>query len=113
MKKIFIIIFTFLLSTQLVSAQSPYFIDFKYILNESKAGKKAQDTLKSKLQSGLDNLKKKEKNIQNEEKKIIEQKKLISTDEYKNKVSNLRKNVWYLTYDLVYLCYTNSENLKT
>ena len=46
MKKIFIIIFTFLLSTQLVSAQSPYFIDFKYILNESKAGKKAQDTLK-------------------------------------------------------------------
>ena len=86
MKKIILIFFIFFLSTQIVSAQSPYFIDFKYILNESTAGKKAQDFLKSKLQNGLNNLKKKEKNIQEEEKKIIEQKKLISPEEYKKRL---------------------------
>ena len=76
-----------------VNAEVPYFVDFKYILNQSDAGKKAQNYLKSKLENGLKKLKDKEKNIQKEEKKIIEQKKLISTEEYKNKVSDLRKKV--------------------
>jgi|TARA_B100001063_G_C16657372_1_gene499226 outer membrane protein len=76
-----------------VIAEVPYFVDFKYILNQSDAGKKAQNHLKSKLENGLKKLKDKEKKIQNEEKKIIEQKKLVSTEEYKKKVSDLRKKV--------------------
>ena len=47
----------------------------KYILNKSDAGKKAQNFLKSKLENGLKNLSAKEKKIQEEEKKIIQQKK--------------------------------------
>ena len=58
----------------MLNADTPYFIDFKLILNESNAGKKAQDFLKSKLEKGLKNLKNKEQNIQEEEKKIIQQK---------------------------------------
>ena len=92
-KKILVLlIFIFHFNTSLF-AESPYFVDFKYILNQSDAGKKAQDFLKNKLEKGLKKLKDKEKNIQIEEKKIIEQKKLISNEDYKKKVSELRKKV--------------------
>ena len=93
MKNVILIIFIFLLGTKVLNADTPYFIDFKYILNESDAGKKAQNFLKSKLQNGLKNLKDKEKKIQEEEKEIIQQKKLISAEEYRNKVSKLRSKV--------------------
>ena len=95
MKKIFkllslITIITF--QTNLY-AEVPYFIDFKYILNQSEAGKKAQDFLKNKLEKGIKGLKDKEKKIQEEEKKVIQQKKIISSEEYKKKVDELRNKV--------------------
>ena len=71
----------------------PYFLDFKYILNQSEAGKKAQAFLKNKLEKGINSLQEKEKKIQQEEKKIISQKKILSEEEYKKKVSELRKTV--------------------
>ena len=74
-------------------ADTPHFLDFKLILNQSDAGKKAQSFLKNKLEKGIKNLKEKEKTIQQEEKKIISQKKVITEDEYKKKVSELRKKV--------------------
>jgi Skp family chaperone for outer membrane proteins len=74
-------------------ADIPYFLDFKYILNESDAGKKAQSSLKKKLENGLKSLRDKEKKIQEEEKTIIEQKKIISPEEYKKKVTALRSKV--------------------
>ena len=77
----------------MLNADTPYFIDFKLILNESNAGKKAQDFLKSKREKGLKKLKHKEQTIQEEEKKIIQQKKLISSEEYKKKVKDLRNKV--------------------
>ena len=89
-----IIIATFLsLLSQVVFADTPYFLDFKYILNNSDAGKKAQTFLKNKLEKGIKSLKNKEVKIQEEEKKIIQQKKLISAEEYKKKVADLRKKV--------------------
>ena len=74
-----------------LNSDVPYFVDFKYILNESKAGKEAQIYLKKKLTNGIKQLKDKEKAIQKAEKKIIEQKKLLSAEEYKKKVSDLSK----------------------
>ena len=67
MKKInritlFLIIFLSL-QTNLLS-QVPYFVDFKYILNESNAGKSAQKFLQNKLDSGIKDLQNKEKLIQ-------------------------------------------------
>ena len=76
-----------------IKADTPYFLDFKYILNNSDAGKKAQNFLKKKLESGIKNLKNRENKIQEQEKAIIQQKKVISPDEYKKKVENLRKEV--------------------
>ncbi len=69
------------------------YVDFKYVLNESKAGKEAQIYLKKKLDNGLKDLKAKEKSIQEQEKKIIQQKKVISAEEYKKQVKALRKKV--------------------
>ena len=69
------------------------YVDFKYVLNESKAGKEAQNYLKKKLDNGIKDLKAKEKSIQDEEKKLIQQKKLISAEEYKKQVKALREKV--------------------
>ena len=99
MKNFLFIVLVFFLSTSLSQADSPFFIDFKYILNESKAGKKAQNSLKTKLENGLNRLKEQEKNIQEEEKKIIQQKKLITADEYKKKINGLRNKVSTLQKD--------------
>jgi len=69
------------------------YVDFKYVLNESKAGKEAQIYLKKKLDNGIKDLKAKEKSIQEQEKKIIQQKKVISAEEYKKQVKALREKV--------------------
>ena len=92
-KKFYLFIIIFCVSQTYLYAETPYFLDFKLILNESVAGKKAQSFLKNKLETGIKNIKKKEKKIQEEEKKIIQQKKLISADEYKKKVTDLRTKV--------------------
>ena len=55
-----------------VIADVPYFLDFKFILNESIAGKKAQNFLKNKLDKGI-------KNLKNTEKKLLEEEKNYST----------------------------------
>ena len=91
--KIFLIVFIFFNSQSFSFAQYPHYVDFKYVLNESKAGKDAQLFLKKKLDNGIKNLKNKEKAIQEEEKKIIQQKKLVSAEEYKKKVNALRQKV--------------------
>ena len=87
------IIFVLLFVTSNVTADVPYYVDFKYILNQSTAGKKAQSQLKNKLEQGLKKLSEQEKTILKEEKQLIQQKKLIKPEEYKNKVENLRTKV--------------------
>lgn len=89
---LFILIFVFF-TQNILRAEIPHFLDFKLILNESDAGKKAQIFLKNKLDKGVKSLQDKERKIQEEEKKIIGQKKLISADEYKKQVTSLRKKV--------------------
>ena len=76
-----------------LNAETPYYIDYNYVLNESVAGKKAQKDLKNQLEKGLSQVKIKEKKIQDEEKKIIHQKKIITQEEYKKKVNELRAQV--------------------
>ena len=91
--RLFTIVLFLITPSSLIFADIPHYLDFKYILNSSDAGKKAQDFLKSTLESGLKNISKKEKRLVEEEKKIIGQKKVISQDEYKKKVSALREKV--------------------
>ena len=87
-----LLLFFLSINTNLLS-QVPYYVDFKYVLNQSNAGKGAQSYLQKKLDNGIKDLQKKEKDIKEEKKKIIQQKKLISAEEYKTKIVNLRKKV--------------------
>ena len=84
--KAFILVLSFiLLNNPNLKADVPYYLDFKYILNKSDAGKKAQVFLKNKLEKGIKNIQAKEKKIQEEEKKIIQQKKLLLLKNIKKK----------------------------
>ena len=67
--KLTTIILLLFFSNKAVFADTPHFLDFKLILNESDAGKKAQTFLKKKLEGGIKTLKSKEIKIQEEEKK--------------------------------------------
>ena len=98
--KAFILVLAFiLLNNPNLKADVPYYLDFKLILNQSEAGKKAQNILKKKLDNGLASISKREKSLQDEEKKIISQKKIISAEEYKKKVTELRGKVGKLQKD--------------
>ena len=92
-KKILLILIVFFSLESTLLTDVPYFIDFKYILNESKAGKEAQEFLKKKLANGIKKLQDQEKAIQDSEKKIIQQKKVTDPEEYKKKVKELRNRV--------------------
>ena len=63
MNKIVIILTLFFLIFSNINAYTsePHFIDLKFILNQSTAGKKAQDSLKKKLANGNSAIKSKEK----------------------------------------------------
>ena len=84
-----IIVFTYSVSSTFAS--DIYFIDFAKVMNESKAGKKAQDYLKSSLKSSNKKFKETAKKIKDEENKIISQKNVLSKEEYKKKADELRK----------------------
>jgi len=92
-KKFFFSIILLLFLPNALMADLPKYLDFKFVLNESEAGKKAQAQLKKKLDNGIKNLSKQEKIIREEEKNIIKQKKILSPEEYKKEVTDLRKKV--------------------
>ena len=87
-----VILFLITIYQQPIKAET-YFLDFKYILDQSDAGKKANKILKNQLEDGIKKLKDKEKQLQKEEKEIIQQKKVLSVEEYKKKITSLRSKV--------------------
>ena len=64
MKKILFILITFIYTESGLLAEVPYYIDFQQILNQSTAGKKAQDELKKKLDQTVKKLNKTQKDLQ-------------------------------------------------
>ena len=60
-KIIIFLIFSFLSFQTFLKAEVPHYVDFKLILNESEAGKKAQNFLKNKLEIKKKNFKRKKK----------------------------------------------------
>tara|TARA_B110000444_G_C18523324_1_gene447682 strand:+ start:338 stop:607 length:270 start_codon:yes stop_codon:yes gene_type:complete len=81
-----IFIFIFLLSFSSYSyADVSHFIDFTKVLNTSKPGSEAQKKLQNKFQSETKKFKKIEKDIKDEESKIIAQRKTLPAEEYQKK----------------------------
>ena len=63
-KILIILIFFALLSSSLKADNVSYFIDFSKVLNQSKAGKDAQDLFKKKYNTDAEKFRKKEINFQ-------------------------------------------------
>ena len=95
-KSIFLFLTLFFLNSSICLADSSYFIDFKKVLNKSKAGSAAQIVLKKNFESESSKFIKQENNLKKKESDIISQKKTISPEEYKKKVDDLRKKVFEL-----------------
>ncbi len=77
-------------------ANDVYFIDYSKVMNESIAGKKAQDQLKKLLKSSNSKFNETAKKIKDEENKIVSQRNALSKEEYKKKAEALRKKVFEL-----------------
>ena len=89
--KIFVVTFLLLNCTHAFAEQKLVTLDMKYILNNSKAGKEAQDFLKKSL---LDNNKKFsdiENNLKKEETDLLEKKNILSKEEYQKKGRHTKK----------------------
>ena len=94
---IFLVLFTFLIPIEnKLLASDVYFIDYSKIMNESTAGKKAQDYLKNLLTNSNKKFNDTAKKLKEEENKIISQKNALSKEEYKKKADALRKKVFEL-----------------
>ena len=88
-------IFIFPLEKKLL-ANDIYFVDYSKVMNESTAGKKAQDYLKNLLKSSNKKFNETAKKLKEDEKKLISQKNALSKEEYKKKADALRKRVFDL-----------------
>ena len=95
MKKSFIVLIFFLLFSlnNLSAKEKIVFIDINFIFNNSDAGKDLKNQIFAKdnnLQNEIDNFK---KNIDDERKKILSQKNVLSVEEYNKKVTGLEKKI--------------------
>ncbi len=72
-------------------AEEIYFVNMQTILNKSKAGSGAQEKLKKDFSSQNKKFKDESNSLKKEETELINQKKSLSPEEYKKKVSALRK----------------------
>ncbi len=91
--KFFVVTFLVLICTHTSAVQKIVYLDMKFILNNSKAGKGAQDFLKNLLKENekqflnkIDELKKKERDL-------LAKKTTLSKEEYKKQTDELRKKV--------------------
>tara|TARA_Y100000992_G_C20951110_1_gene343617 strand:- start:53 stop:580 length:528 start_codon:yes stop_codon:yes gene_type:complete len=95
--KIFLITLVFFLpSEKKLLANDIYFIDYSRVMNDSKAGKKAQNYLKNLLESSNKKFNETAKKLKSEENTIIGQKNVLTKEDYKKKADALRKKVFDL-----------------
>ena len=91
--KLFVVTFLIFASTYAMAEQKIVVLDLKYVLNESKAGKGAQQFLKKKFNDDSKKFTNMEKDLKKKEKDLLEQKTSLSKEDYKKKSNELRKKV--------------------
>jgi Skp family chaperone for outer membrane proteins len=91
--KFFVVTFFLLFSTDVIAEQKIVVLDLKYVLNNSKAGKNAQDFLKKSYNNNLKRYADMEKALKKEEQDLLTKKTVLSKEEYTKKTDALRKKV--------------------
>ena len=96
--KSFVVTFFLLICTNTFAEQKIVVLDLSYVLNESKAGKGAQEFLKKTFDDDAKKFSNIEKNLKEEEKDFLAKKNILTKDEYGKKINSLRKkNMDYQT----------------
>ena len=91
--KIFVVTFFISISTYSLAEQNIAYLDLKYVLNNSSAGKGAQDYLKDMFKENQKKFSDREKKLKKSETDLLAQKSVIEKEEYQKKADNLRKEV--------------------
>ena len=91
--KFFVVTFLFLICTHAIAEQKIVYLDMKFILNNSKAGKDAQDFLQNTFKANQKKFSEKEKVLKEEEADLIAKNTILSKDEYKKQSDKLREKV--------------------
>ena len=92
-KKIFVIIFFLSIFQNVYAEEKLAVVDIDYLINNSKAGKYIQTTIKKINDKSVTEFKKKEKEFQNKQTELISQKNLLSKEEFNKKASDLNKKI--------------------
>ena len=96
--KFFVVTFFLLICTHTFAEQKIVVLDLTYVLNQSKAGKSAQDFLKKTFNDNIKKASDVVKSLKEEETDLLAKKKILSKEEYGKKMSSLRKrNIDYQT----------------
>ena len=91
--KFFVVTFLLLIYTHASAEHKVVYLDMKFVLNNSKAGKGAQDFLKESFKKNQKNFLDEENALKKEESDLLAQKTILTKEEYQKKTDNLRKKV--------------------
>ena len=91
--KIFVVTFLLLIYTHASAEQKVAYLDMKFVLNNSKAGKGAQDFLQKSFKENQKIFLDKENFLKKEESDLLAQKTILTKEDYQKKSDNLRKKV--------------------
>ena len=91
--RFFVVTVLLLVSTHVLAEQKVAYLDMKFILNNSKAGKGAQDFLHKSFQDNQKKFLDKENELKTEESDLLTQKTILTKVEYQKKSDDLRKKV--------------------
>ena len=91
--KFFVVTFLLLVCTYVSAEQKVAYLDMKFVLNNSKAGKGAQDFLNKSFKENQKKFSDEETQLKKEESDLLGQKTILTKVEYQKKSDNLRKKV--------------------
>ena len=91
--KFFVVTFLLLIYTHASAEQKIVYLDMKFVLNNSKAGKGAQDFLQKSYKDNQKIFLDEENYLKKEESDLLAQKTILTKEEYQKKTDNLRKKV--------------------
>ena len=91
--KFFVVTFFFLIYTHASAEQKIAYLDMKFVLNNSKAGKGAQDFLQKSFKENQKKFLDEENALKKKENDLLAQKTILTKKEYQKKSDDLRKKV--------------------
>ena len=93
MKKICILLFIFFYSSNYCFSEQIVYINMEKIMKVSKAGKKIIEKINKSNEVNINKFKKIEEDLKEQERKLISKQNVISEDEFKSKIEELRKKI--------------------